>query len=284
MVYANGHREEGLWEDGRLTVPLKRKKLSLKYHQLETKVKQAHTAAVQAADMARTKANLAESRASGALGRSKAALKCGELARTNAQKASELSVELKKTNDSESGKNFSKTSPFSRLESVDSQPAPPTGSSSLLSVPSLSPTPSYEEFDAQLFESMQTSSSSDGEEEEEGGASSEGLRLVHQSSQDSKSDRGGISIRVTEERTFRKRLKHRGDSSSSVDSGVVSGGFKKRSHMSKQSRIEDEGLSLKRGLKEGAIPRRRRSYDPSIPRIDQTTGRCLIKGQFITVL
>ena len=43
LVFDDGRKEEGKWEDGRLAIPLKRKKLSIKQYQMEGRVRQAHT-------------------------------------------------------------------------------------------------------------------------------------------------------------------------------------------------------------------------------------------------
>ena len=73
LVHDNGKKEEGQWQNGKLIVVLKRRKLALKNSQLETNIRQAHTKAIQAADMARNKALLAESRAVAASTKSKQA-------------------------------------------------------------------------------------------------------------------------------------------------------------------------------------------------------------------
>ena len=46
LVFDDGRKEEGKWEDGRLAIPLKRKKLSIKQYQMEGRVRQAHTSAI----------------------------------------------------------------------------------------------------------------------------------------------------------------------------------------------------------------------------------------------
>ena len=87
LVFDDGRKEEGKWEDGRLAIPLKRKKLSIKQYQMEGRVRQAHTSAIQAANNARTKAILAESRASTSSTKAQAANTVANDAEADAQKA-----------------------------------------------------------------------------------------------------------------------------------------------------------------------------------------------------
>ena len=89
LVHDNGKKEEGQWQNGKLIVVLKRRKLAIKNSQLETNIRQAHTKAIQAADMARNKALLAESRAVAASTKSKQANTFAQDAVKNAQLARE---------------------------------------------------------------------------------------------------------------------------------------------------------------------------------------------------
>ena len=90
LVFDDGRKEEGKWEDGHLSVPLKRKKLSIKQYQMESRVKQAHTLAIQAATSARTKAILAESRASTSTTKAQAAAKAVLEAESDARTAQHM--------------------------------------------------------------------------------------------------------------------------------------------------------------------------------------------------
>ena len=143
LLYSDGQREEGYWEQGRLTVPLKRRKLSLKQHQLESKVKHAHTQALQAADVARTKSILAESRGSAAASRAKLGIKASETAQMEADIAKEMSSLLSdsvhETKDIMSPVHDMKFFPFKEVKDADVPK-----SQSLLSIPSISSTPSFE--------------------------------------------------------------------------------------------------------------------------------------------
>ena len=87
LVHDSGKKEEGQWQNGKLIVVLKRRKLALKNSHLETNVRQSHTKAIQAADMARNKALLAESRAAAASTKSKQAHSFAQEASKNAQLA-----------------------------------------------------------------------------------------------------------------------------------------------------------------------------------------------------
>ena len=103
MVYENGTKTEGQFQNGQLIVALKRKKLHLKSHQLETKVQTAHTQAIQAADSARNKALLAVSRATSSMGKAKSAQVVSVKAAKDAQIARER-AELYKNAPKISGK------------------------------------------------------------------------------------------------------------------------------------------------------------------------------------
>lgn len=147
LMYEDGRREEGIWEKGQLVLPLKRKKISIKYHQLEAKVKQAHTLALQAADVARTKALLAESRATAASSRAKSAIKAAEEANANAETA-KLKADLLYTTEH---KLQNVTTPsFVQSSSIEGLASDLMDTSSLLSVPSISLSPSMETIDSSI--------------------------------------------------------------------------------------------------------------------------------------
>ena len=159
LVYEDGRREEGVWERGRLVAPLKRKKLSIKYHQLEAKVKQAHTLALQAADAARTKAILAVSRASAATNRAKLGMTAAETAKKDSETAKEKAVVLENLEHQKKEATTPTVAGGMEFPNVRHTPLDHVDSPSLLSVPSISPTPSYEN----LREILTTSKSFDGD-------------------------------------------------------------------------------------------------------------------------
>ena len=140
LIYEDGRREEGVWENGQLVIPLKRKTFSIKYRQLEVKVKQAHTLALQAADVARTKALLAESRASAASSRAKLGIKAAKEAEKDADIAKEKAEEL--YNMEHQQKELTTPTMGKIMDFNTSSDSLDT--TSLLSVPGISPTPSLE--------------------------------------------------------------------------------------------------------------------------------------------
>lgn len=147
LMYEDGRREEGAWENGQLVLPLKRKKISIKYHQLEVKVKQAHTLALQAADVARTKSLLAESRATAASSRAKLAMKAAEEANMNAETA-KAKADLLCT--AEHKLENIATPSVVQSNSMEGLPFDKGETESLLSVPSISLSPSMENIEASV--------------------------------------------------------------------------------------------------------------------------------------
>ncbi len=87
-------RQEGLWKDGKLEVPMKRK--MLKKNELDLKIQTAHTRAIDAARIARQKAQVAEDRADAAAAKCQAAKGRAAKAHEHAEKAMEKSQEVVK--------------------------------------------------------------------------------------------------------------------------------------------------------------------------------------------
>ena len=286
VVYSDGRKEEGYWENGKLVTQLKRKKLSLKHHQLENKVKQAHTFALQAADMARTKSILAESRASGANGRAKAALKSIEKAWNDAGKAIEIFNSLDPSNAKPSIRDIicpmSKLKDFPPLD-VDvtrgkqSLADPPSG---LLSVPRMTSTPSFEDFQTIQESPLERWSSStdslDSSELSLRGASQASIEEDKEYEDDELSE-PGVSINIqrasTELETVELLESHTSTSSYSADPHLT-----KEPRIIRQQTIDviEESPHYSVEDRKRSVPARlgvrRRSKKDYIPRVDQSTG------------
>lgn len=287
VVYSDGRKEEGYWENGKLVTQLKRKKLSLKHHQLENKVKQAHTFALQAADMARTKSILAESRASGANGRAKAALKSIEKAWNDAEKAIEIFNSLDPANAKPSIRDIicpmSKLKDFPPLD-VDltrgkqSLADPPSG---LLSVPRMTSTPSFEDFQTIQESPLERWSSStdslDSSELSLRGASQASIEEDKEYEDDDKMSEPGVSINIqrasTELETVELLESHTSTSSYSTDPRLT-----KEPRIIRQQTIDviEEFPHYSVEDRKRSVPARlgvrRRSKKDYIPRVDQSTG------------
>ena len=299
VVYSDGHKEEGYWENGKLVTPLKRKKLSLKHHQLENKVKQAHTLALQAADMARTKSILAESRASGANGRAKAALKSVEKAWSDAEKAREIYNSLDPSHAHPSIRDIK--CPMSRLK--DFPPldidvahgkqsvanAPPN----LLPVPRMTSTPSFEDFqsiqESPLEHWSSSSDSLDSSELSLRGASQASIKEDKEYEDDIEDDKEyeddnklsepGISINIRRASTeletaeLLKSRSHTSTSSHSTDPRQT-----KEPRIIRQQTIDviEESPRYSVEDRKRSVPARlgvrRRSKKDNTPHVDQSTG------------
>lgn len=289
VVYSDGRKEEGYWENGKLVTQLKRKKLSLKHHQLENKVKQAHTLALQAADMARTKSILAESRASGANGRAKAALKSIEKAWIDAEKARETCMPLDPSHSIPSIRDvkcpMSKLKDFPALDidmthGKQSVADPPSG---LLSVPRMTSTPSFEDFQSIQESPLERwSSSSDSLNSSElslRGASQASIEEEKEYEVDNEWSDPGVSINVQRAST---ELETSELPKSSLYTSATS--YSPDPHLTKEARIIrqrtidviDESPRFYVEDRKRSVPAqlgvRRRSQKDYIPHVDQSTG------------
>lgn len=284
VLHENGRKDEGLWEEGKLVLPLKRKRLSYKHHQLETKVKAAHTAALQAADVARTKSILAESRSLGVVKRSNAASVSAQKAEEDAAKAIEVSQSLSGNSGTKAtGKlhsSFPTPTDFNLSNRDISTPA-----DSLLSVPVLSSASSFEDMaslqdhDENLKPSLSSSSSGSDIEGEEKAS------LLACDTMSVQSDPcGGISIKVSEEeevelkpvkglssRNKRVSVPSAATSRHSISSHDAS--KLKSKLIQKQTRLLEEDEGEEREVEEAQMETIRRRLSHMIaPRVDQSTG------------
>ena len=278
VLHECGRKEEGLWEEGKLVLPLKRKKLSIKHHQLETKVKAAHTAALQAADFARTKSILAESRSLGVTKRSNAALTSAAKAEADATKAREVSHSLSCSRGKKATgrlrSSFPSQTDFMLLNREVSAPA-----ENLLSVPVLTPAPSFEDMqslpdddDDDIKESFSSTSSLESEKDVQFSANDGDTISVQ-----SEPSPSVICIKVNEGddgediivphvvNKKRASVPHKPDSVTSSRRAF----YTKSKSMQKQSRLmieeeEEEELTTERSI--------RRRSQVAASRIDQSTG------------
>ena len=284
VLHENGRKDEGLWEEGKLVLPLKRKRLSYKHHQLETKVKAAHTAALQAADIARTKSILAESRSLGVVKRSDAASVSAQKAEEDATKAREVSQSLSADNGTKAmgrlRSSFPTPTDFSVLNRDISTPA-----DSLLSVPILSSASSFEDVaslqdhDDNLKPNLSSSSSLDSDNEAE-----EKAFMFSGDTMSVQSDPcGGICIKVSEEeeeefkpaksllsRKKRVSVPYNPSSRRSISSHDAIKSKSKLIH--KQTRLQEEEEGEGREGEEVQMETVRRRSHFIASRVDQSTG------------
>ncbi|XP_019855077.1 PREDICTED: junctophilin-3-like isoform X2 [Amphimedon queenslandica] len=285
VLHENGRKDEGLWEEGKLVLPLKRKRLSYKHHQLETKVKAAHTAALQAADVARTKSILAESRSLGVVKRSNAASVSAQKAEEDAAKAKEVSQSLSGDSGTKATGKLHSSFPtptdfnLSNRDTCISTPA-----DSLLSVPVLSSASSFEDMaslqdhDENLKPNLSSSSCSGSDIEGEEKASMFDCDTVSVQSDPC----GGISIKVSEEeeeefkpvRDLSSRSKRASVPSSARSRHSISSydaNKSKSKSFFKQHRLleEDEGEEREGEEAQMETVRRRLSH-MNAPRVDQS--------------
>ena len=259
LIYSDGQREEGYWEQGRLTVPLKRKKLSLKQHQLESKVKHAHTQALQAADMARTKSILAESRGSAAASRAKLGIKASETAQMEADIAKEMSSLLSdsvhETKDIKSPVHDMKFFPFNEVKDADVPK-----SQSLLSIPSISSTPSFENLQ---MVSRKHRSSSDGSESdflvEDINYNMDPNCVLTINGDGMEQSQSQSTSKLSKQDSLFSSDLHSSDSDSDMTTPT-------------ESKIKSLPPIDKTEFTKGGLTKRRSSQKQSIPRVDKSTG------------